>query len=181
MMIRNIVLISIFMHVILNANESEAKFLVVDNKTYEQISNLNILNGGIEKKNIISSIRLNKEELLHYYPEYFLYKGQKCNIVNKIYTRNKKISNSMLKLVKKEDILREVRKIKLLQLLSDNNDNDNINVNLKLSKNIIKSIAVICKNSLLIRGIYYKSGDEINKIKIDSIDSKNSILYIKEN
>jgi hypothetical protein len=160
------------------ANEEGGKFLVLDNTTFDTIDKLNILNGGIKKKVVISSVRLKEEDLLQFYPEYFLFTGEKCSIINNIETTNSNNNNNMVLLDRKDDLLKEVKKIKLLQLVNDYIDSDVMMTS--ISKELIQSAGVICEKRLLLRGRYYKINDTLSSLKIKSIDVQNSTLLIEE-
>jgi len=176
-MINKIIITLTLMYSVSSAN-TDAKFLVLDSKTYEQIENLNILNGGIKKNIVVSSTELNKEVLLQKYPEIFLYSGRKCTILNEIVTKSTKTRKSMLELQNKKNITKMIQKVKLLQLLVDNNSFEENNS--KITLELIKSIGMICDNRLFVRGKYYNKNDLISSFKIIEIDSKSSTIIIKE-
>lgn len=163
------------------ADDDGAKFLVVDNPTYEKIEKLNLLNGGINKEYIVSSSRLTLEDLKQYYPEYFLYQGEICNAVNKVVKvseKNKvKSTEPVLALKTKEEIQDEVRKIKLLQMLSEAKQ-DTINTS-TINEKIIKGIGIVCDNKLVLKGKKYSANDTVGTAKIDSISIINGIIYIE--
>ena len=155
---------------------NDAKFLVVDKNTYDKIEVLNILNGGINKEYIVSSKRLSQDNLKKYYPEFFVFSGPVCNSINKIVFTKKEFNEDIKLLVKEEEIKTEVNKIKLLQMLNEANGVINIS---KVNTNIIKSLGIICNNRVFLRGKFYGEDDLIGKLKIKSINSKNSSIYLE--
>jgi len=160
-----------------NATEDNAKFLVVDSKTHEKIKILNILNGGIEKEYIISSLKLAKKDLEKYYPEYFLYDGLKCNTINSIQTNKNNLNKKVTVLSEDKDIKNEIKKIKLLQML-----NDEISTNIDTSTvnpSIVKAIGVLCSSRLFLRGQSYGKGDVVGNMIIKSINTKNSSILVE--
>ena len=160
-----------------NASNENAKFLVVDGATYNKIEVLNILNGGIEKEYIVSSSKLSNKSLEQYYPEYFIYSGLKCNVINKITSKNK-ISKQKVKILTKEnDIKNEVKKVKLLQMLNDENST-NISTSV-MNQELIKALGVICGNRLFLRGQSFGAGDIVGNSKIKYIDAKNSTISLE--
>ena len=163
----------LFLNSLFSANN--AKLLVVDKNIYEKINNLNILNDGIKVKYLISSTDINSE-LKKIYPEYYLYNGEKCNIINEISLTNIdtfKKENLKYKPKKIQDI---VKKVKLLQILL--NDNKKSLVNNKNLMHTIISLGVICDNKLIIKGNEYLLGDDIANNKINLIDADKSIIYL---
>jgi len=160
-----------------NAKDNNAKFLVVDSKTYEKIEVLNILNGGIEKEFIVSSSKLSKNSLAKYYPEYFIYNGIKCNVINNVQNNTNNINQKVKLLTKENDIKDEVKKIKLLQMLNDINPT-NINTS-RINKELIKSLGLICGNRLFIRGKSFGQGDSLGNIMIKKINQNNSSISIE--
>jgi len=160
-----------------NAADDNAKFLVVDGKTYNKIQVLNILNGGIEKEYIVSSLKLSQKSLEKYYPEYFIYSGLKCNVINKIYTNGKKSNTKINLLTKENDIKNEVKKVKLLQMLNDENPS-NISTS-SMNPELIKALGVLCGNRLFLRGQSFGANDVLGNTIIKNINSKNSTISLE--
>ena len=167
----------LFLFLFLNSlfSAENAKLLVVDKNIYEKINNLNILNNGIKVKYLISSTKFNNN-LKDIYPEYYLYNGEKCNIVNEVsFTNIDTFKKNNLKYEPKNtfDI---VKKVKLTQILLNDNEEKLVDNN-ELMHTII-SLGAICKNKLIIRGKEYFVGDNISDKKINLIDYEKSIIYL---
>jgi hypothetical protein len=159
---------------------SGAKLLVVDSNTYKKIDDLKILDGGINKKLLIKSSRLDNESLKKYYPAFSAFEGKTCNLLNgvKIINRPDDILYSTSKITNEDDIKKEVKKIKLLQILNDSNQDTNFFS--KLDKNRIKSIGILCDGNLILRGKVYRKNSSIGNLKIKDINIKNNFLFLEE-
>lgn len=176
-MIKNFLVAAMLFVGYANASEENAKFLVVDGKTYNKIKILNILNGGLEKEYIVSSLNLSQKDLEKYYPEYFIYNGLKCNIVNNIVNSSKKSNEKITMLKKVDDIKNEVKKIRLLQMLNDENA-ANIDTS-SMNSELIKALGVLCGNRLFIRGLSFGKGDLVGNVKIKHINAKNASISLE--
>ena len=150
--------------------DDDAKFLVLDNQTYSKIKILNILNGGIDKKYLISSSRLSNSDLIKYYPEYYLYNAEQCYIINNITIGKKNTTINIKKIKDENSIKKEIKKIKLLQMLSDNNSNAITSSN--ISPKIIKSLGYICNSKLIFKNKSYEIEDTIGNFVIKMLDNK---------
>lgn len=162
---------------IAKSNE-QAKFLVVDTMVYEKIETLNILNGGIKKEYVITSKRLSKDSLKKFYPEYFLYDGPTCYNINKIYLNTKDKNENFDYLKDTKDIKKEIKKIKLLQMLNETSY-ENVSLS-KINDKIIKSIGVLCDDNLFLRGKVYNNNSKIGSYKVKSINMKNASISLEE-
>jgi len=154
----------------------DAKLILIQNDVYSKIKNLNLLNDGIKKNYLISSTNLNTSDLEELYPEYFIYNGENCNLINKVSITdlNTLKSDVQVKTIfSKKDLVKE---IKLLQILYDYENNKNLLDN--DLKNIILSLGIICNNKLVLHNKEYIIGDTINNNKINLIDKNKSILYL---
>lgn len=159
---------------------NSAKLLVVDKNIYEKIENLNLLNDGLKKRYLISSIDINEKDLKRLYPEYFIYNGAKCNIINEVSITNIDTLKSDIIKIKDKTKKEIIKKIRLLQILADDNSNEKINSN--DIQNKILNLGFICDDKLLIRNRKYNVGDVLGDKKINLIDNKKSIVYlIKDN
>jgi hypothetical protein len=157
------------------ASQEGAKFLVIENELFNKIETLNILNGGIKKDKIIKSTRINEDNMKKYYPEYFLYEARECVKINDMRIKNGKNSNRITTLIKNEtQIKEEIKKIKLLQVLTDYGNVYNTS---KVSKEIIEAVGIICDQNIYFRGKSYKTNDTIGTIKINKIDTNNGIIH----
>jgi hypothetical protein len=156
----------------------DAKFLVVDANAYEKIEVLKILNGGIKKEYVISSKSLSKDSLKRYYPEYFLFDGPICFNINNI-TIDKKSDKDITILKNEHKIKKEVKKIKLLQMLNESKF-ENVGLS-QINDIIIKSVGVLCEDNLFLRGKVYSKNSKIGKYQIKSINVKNTSIHLEEN
>lgn len=156
--------------------KDDAKFLVVDADTYKKIELLNILNGGIKKEYRVSSKSVSDKDLKKYYPEFFLFNGPICNSVKKIVSNKSQLNKKNTTLISEKDIKKEIKRIKLLQMLNETNESI---VTSKINKNIIKSLALICNNQLFLRGKFYRTNDNIGDFIIKSINPDNSSIYLE--
>lgn len=174
-MIKKVLLSGLFLTQIF-ANE-DAKFLVIENKLFEKIETLNILEGGIKKDFIVKSTRLSETSMKKFYPEYFAYDAKECVKINQIVNFNEKPTMFRTKtLTNESEIKNEIKKIKLLQLLNDFGENFTTSMS---SKSIIKSVGVICSDTLLFRGKSYKKESTIGAIKIKNMEQSNGTLYVE--
>lgn len=177
-MIKRVLLVVLFLFSFSEAKEkNEAKFLVVDSNVYEKIQMLSILDGGIKKEYIVSSTRLSNDSLKEFYPEYFIYNAPVCFNINDVYVNNNK-NVKFEHLKDKNDIKKEVKKIKLLQMLSESKTEE-IGLS-KINDKIIKSVGIICDKNLFLRGKAYNINSEIGEFKIKSINTKNATISLEK-
>lgn len=155
---------------------SVAKILVVDKNAYDKIESVNILNGGLKKKIVVASSKVSQDDLKRYYPEYFLYEGNKCHLINKI-ELDDKIYSDIMPIEDADFIKKEIEKIKMIQALVDigykNNDVADLN------KDSLKAFGIICDDSIMIRQKFYKESDNIGNLIIKKIDAKNNSVYLE--
>lgn len=172
-MLKKVLLVSLLSSFIFAA-EDGAKFLVIDNKIFNKIETLNILNGGIKKDRIIKSTRLDNASMKRFYPEYFLYDGEECVTINDVIFKSSSKKDIKMPIRGEKNIKKEIRKIKLLQLLTDEGNSFSTS---KVSKEILKSAGVICNKNIYFRGKDYRQKDKIGSIRIKKIDVDNGLVY----
>ena len=154
-----------------NTTKDNNKFLVVDSDTYNKIEKLNILNGGIKTKYVIKSKKINESDMEMYYPEIFAYDGKSCTSIQNVYIYKVKKKNF--------NINKEIKKLKLLNIL--HNSKNDYNINKKLDMKTIQAVGILCTDTLHIRNKDYNIGDNIANYYIKSIDQNmaNVILGVK--
>ena len=176
MFFRLLLVFAVFKAYIL-ANDG-GKFIVVDNATYKKIEISKILDGGIKKEYVLSSTRLSNDSLQSNYPEYFLYDGERCTIINEVI--DVKANNTTAKVIKLQDDMKideEIKKIRLLQTLVDSK---NKNYYANINKDTLKATGMICDYSVVFRGERYSKDQTIGNLLIDQISVLNSVVYIRE-
>jgi hypothetical protein len=178
---RKVLFLLISFSIVLFANDTKsvAKILVVDKAAFEKIESVNILNGGLQKRFVISSSRISQNDLKEFYPEYFLYKGLNCQLINKVEVINQeyKESHDASPIRSKAQVKREIEKIKMVQALVDIGYK-NLNT-LDLNRDSIKAFGILCNNQIIIREKAYKEKDFIGNLKIRRIDSKDNSIYLE--
>lgn len=174
-MFKNLILVGLLSTFIFGS-QNGAKYLVIENEIFDTIQTLKILDGGIKKDTIIKSTKISTDNMKKYYPEFFIYNAKECVMINDILDNKKMISTKISTINNSDEIKKEIKKIKLLQILVDNGNNV---ISSHPSKEIIKSLGIICEDKVHFRGKTFKINDSIGKLKIKNIDSKNGILYAK--
>jgi hypothetical protein len=106
-----------------------------------------------------------------------LYSGLKCNTINNIYKDGKKDSTKIEVLTIEKEIKNEVRKVKLLQMLNDE-EQSNISTS-AMNVQLIKALGVTCKNRIFLRGQSFGINDVIGNLTITNIDSINSTVSVE--
>lgn len=159
--------------------KSVAKILVVDKQSYEKIETVNILKGGIDKKFVINSSRLSTDNMKKFYPEYFLYSGQRCQLINKIEVINKEYKNThdVTAISNSATMKKEIEKLKLLQALVDIGYKNNNTYD--LNRDSIKAFGILCDGKLMIRQKFYEQNNFIGKYKIRKINTTDNSLYLE--
>ncbi len=179
-MIFRYLLVSVFILSLSFAKTNDAaKFLVVEKKVYNKIEALNILNGGIKRDYTVNSIKLSESSLKKYYPEFYLYNASTiCYNINKVYINEHNLNTKVKYYKNVNDIKKEIKKIKLLQILSEskykNTELRNININ------TIKSVGLLCDGNLFLRGKIYSKNSTLDRYKIKSINMKNASLSLRK-
>jgi hypothetical protein len=172
-------LIAFSIALVANETKSVAKILVVDKAAYEKIESVNILNGGLAKRFVVSSSRLSLKDMKKYYPEYFLYKGENCQLINKVEVINKEYdkAHDSSPIASEALVKKEIEKLKMVQALVDIGYK-NINT-FDLNRDSIKAFGIMCKNKVMIRQKLYKEKQYIGNFKIRKIDSNDNSMYLE--
>lgn len=154
------------------------KFMVVDNGTYKKIQISKILDGGIKKEYVLSSTRLSEDDLQNNYPEYFLYDGERCTIINEVVdVKSNNTTTKVVKLLEDMKIDEEIKKIRLLQILVDSKNKKYYE---DLNKDILKATGMICDYSVVFREERYFVNQSIGDLIIEQISLLNSTVYIRK-
>jgi hypothetical protein len=164
-----------------------AKFLVLDNASYQKAQDANLLNGGILKEYTINDVRLKKRDLKNFYPEYFLYNSElKCSEINKVVVRNNKKENitDSRSLKTTKETKEAIKKMRFLQIVSELGVKSDIKKLKKQFSNdmikVIYSIGFVCKDELVLRGQTYNVGDHIDSYKITNIKHHDGFISFKK-
>lgn len=154
------------------------KFVVMDNGTFDKLQTLKVLDGGLKKQIVLSSTKLSSDDLKIFYPEYFLYSGEKCTLINDVVNIHSKNSGHITinKLTEDKEKEVEVKKIKLLQILVDSNDKK---TTVTPNEKSLKALGMICDGEVKFQGQKYINEDQMGNLKIESISTLNSVVYVK--
>lgn len=156
-----------------------AKILVVDKSAYEKIDTVNILNGGLTKQYVVNSSRINEKNLKDYYPEYFLYTGKRCQLINKVEIINEEYDDThdASIITDSASMKKEIEKLKMLQALVDigykNLDTYDLN------RDSIKAFGILCDGKIIIRQKSYMEKDLIGNLKVRKIDTRDNSIYLE--
>ena len=127
----------------------------------------------------MTSVKLSENTLKKYYPEYYIYHAPTiCYNINKVYLNKDNLKSEFKYLENENEIKKEIKKIKLLQILSENEYEDIVLS--KINTSIIKAVGLLCEGKLFLRGKTYAQNSILDEYKIKSINMKNASLSLRK-